>query len=126
MFLGDWVVVVVALRVVVLLVRADDVPDLVVPVDALVPDRVEVEEVAVVEDVVLVVVPLVVDVPVLAPVPAVDEPLVFPWASWTAELTAWPRLLKPASCAAPLPAWAVEVAASDTALPTPRPAWPWP
>ncbi|MBI2458194.1 MAG: hypothetical protein HYV46_18955 [candidate division NC10 bacterium] len=119
MFLGDWVVVAVVLRVVVALVRVDVVPDRVALVEV-VPDRVEVEEV------VLVVVPLVVDVPVLAPVPAVEEPLVFPWASWTAELTASPRLLNPASCAALLPAWAVEVAASETALPTPRPAWPWP
>ncbi|MBI4842551.1 MAG: hypothetical protein HY803_16075 [candidate division NC10 bacterium] len=104
MFLGDCVVVVVLLRVAVPLARVE-----------VVPDRVEVDDVVDVE--VALVVP-----DVLLPVPAVEEPLVFPWASWTAELTAWPRLLKPASCAAPLPAWAVEVAASETALPTPRPA----
>jgi len=41
---------------------------------------------------------------VLPDVPAVVEPELFPWASWTAELTAWPRLLNPASWAAAFPA----------------------
>ena len=41
---------------------------------------------------------------VLPDVPVVAEPEFFPWASWTAELTAWPRLLNPASWAAAFPA----------------------
>ena len=44
------------------------------------------------------------DVVVLPEVPAAAEPELFPWASWTAELTAWPRLLNPASWAAAFPA----------------------
>ncbi|OGC00099.1 MAG: hypothetical protein A3G35_00385 [candidate division NC10 bacterium RIFCSPLOWO2_12_FULL_66_18] len=107
--------VVAVLRVAAWLDFVDCVPDLVVLLAVVLPERVEVDDVVLVE--VALVVP-----DVLLPVPAVEEPLVFPWASWTAELTASPRLLNPASCAAPLPAWAVEVAASETALPTPRPA----
>ena len=44
------------------------------------------------------------DVVVLPDVLAVVEPAFFPWASWTDELTAWPRLLNPASWAAAFPA----------------------
>jgi hypothetical protein len=69
-------------------------------------DRVEVDGLLVVEVLPDFVAPEVVVVPavVLLDVPVVPEPALFPWASWTAELTAWPRLLNPASWAAAFPA----------------------
>lgn len=88
MFLGDWVVVEVVLRVALRFGLTDGAPELAALPGVVLPDL----------------------------------PPVFSWASWTAELTAWPRLLNPASWAAAFAAWAVEVAASETALPTPRPA----
>lgn len=69
-------------------------------------DRVEVDGLLVVDVLPDFVAPevVVLSTVVLPDVPAVAEPELFPWASWTAELTAWPRLLNPASWAAAFPA----------------------